>query len=205
MSKKRIPKQDRAFLYFRENSRGYLNIKFGPDKYSSDTKKFYEVLMVGVLQSITFLANVGKDQLTFEEHKENYETIRQAFQAVLFEAFPEVKKKIDEELAIEEEVIKVTEEGKFVPVEDEEAFQKAIEETKTSLKGKSSEVLKQKDLKLEIEKIKESLPVFEEILERIQRNKGFTQEQRKVLNNIMSNVYLSNVTTLERLEAIEDK
>lgn len=202
MSDKRIPKEDRAFLYFRENGKGYLNIKFGPEKYTKDTQKFYEVLMVGVLQAVTFLSNVGSE-LSPEQREDNYETLRIGFQAILFEAFPDIKRKIDEELAIEEVVIKATEEGKLIPVKDEETFQKAIEETKEKHKSQTSEVLKKENLEKQKEEIVEAIAVFKDIIERLQSGKGFTKEQRKTLANFVGNAYVSNLQALEDLENLE--
>lgn len=130
---KDIKKRDRAYLYFRENKRGYLNIKFGPEKYGHDTEKFYEILMLGLLQSLNFLSNLTVD-LALEDRERYYNIISNTVQSILFEAFPDVKDKIFADIEMENIVAEAVETGKTIPVEDEEAFKARIEETKTKLK-----------------------------------------------------------------------
>lgn len=202
MSEKRIPKKDRAYLYFRENGRGYLNIKFGPEQYTNDTQKFYEILMVGVLQAVTFLSNVGEN-LTFEERQENYETLRLAFQAILFEAFPDIKKMMDDETAIEELVDQAVESGEKILAEDEEEFQKQKSEAK-----KRYRQIIEEQYAMPLEEIKKeiigSIEIFENIIERLQGKKYIKENQRKILLNLISNAYIQNLQALEDLEKKEE-
>lgn len=130
----KIKKKDRAFLYFRENNKGGLNIKFGPEQYTTDTKKFSEILMIGNLKCLAFLSGLTKDE-DLEIRKAQYENIKISYQAIFDEVFPDVFEENKRILDLEETVIKRVEEGDSVSPE----FEKKIEEAKKVIKERGTQ------------------------------------------------------------------
>ena len=74
-SKGQLKKEDRAFLYFQENSKGLLSIKFGPDKYARDTAKFRDMLMLGLGYGLSFFSGLIKDKSILELPQERFMTM----------------------------------------------------------------------------------------------------------------------------------
>lgn len=184
MNKKRIPKKDRAFLYFRENGKGYLNIKFGPDKYSHDTEKFYEILITGLLQSVTFLSNISKE-LPIEKRKENYETLRLAFQAILFEAFPDIKKIIEDEMEIDQMVEEAVESGEKIEVPDEEIFKEQIKQAKEKYKKDAVNPSNIEKLEEDYLKLNETRKFLEDLILRLHSGNYVKVKDKKYLLGLL--------------------
>lgn len=109
-SKVQLKKEDRAYLYFQENSRGLLSIKFGPDKYARDTAKFRDMLMLGLGYGLSFFSELIKDR-TILEREEFYEKTSLTLSALLQQAFPDVFEYREKKLLDEEEAIRRVEEG----------------------------------------------------------------------------------------------
>ncbi len=125
---KKVKKEDRAFLYFRENSRGRLNIKFGPEKYTKDTEKLSHMLLTGAYYILTLMAQFAEGNEHIEEEMYNYYTL--AFSAIINEAFPKIFDKLRAEQLNEELAIQRVEEGHEI---SEETIEK-IEQTKEKIK-----------------------------------------------------------------------
>lgn len=109
-SKGQLKKEDRAFLYFQENSKGLLSIKFGPDKYARDTAKFRDMLMLGLGYGLSFFSGLIKDKSIFER-EEFYEKTSLTLSAILQQSFPDVFEFREQKLLDEEQAIKRVEEG----------------------------------------------------------------------------------------------
>jgi len=157
----KIKKEDRAFLYFRENGLGNLNIKFGPEKYAHNTEKFYEILMYGLFKGISFLSNLTKKH-PITQRREHYETISRSLTAVINESFPDVFEEIKKEIEMENETIKRVETGHQVSEEFQEKFDEAKEELKSRFVKKEAMTVSEtnqqlaKDLESQIELFKET-------------------------------------------------
>lgn len=157
---KKIKKEDRAFLYFRENGLGNLNIKFGPDKYVKNTEKFYEILMYGLFKGISFLSNLTKKH-PLSKRREHYETISKSLTAIINEAFPDVFQEIKNEIEMENETIKRVEAGHQVSEEFQEKFDEAKEELKKRFSDKKEITVSDNNKKL-AEDIQEQMELLKE-------------------------------------------
>lgn len=166
MDNKNIPKEDRAYLYFRENKQGKLNIKFGPEKYDQDTKKFTEILFTGMLYGAHMLSAFTKD-LGVEVRKEQYENLALTFNSILNDTFPDIFELKKQELLYEEMAIEAVESGDKVSEETKEK----IDELKASVqkriveKNLEQEIIKKENFEKELFKLEEELNKIEEELE----------------------------------------
>lgn len=201
---KDIKKRDRAYLYFRENKRGYLNIKFGPEKYGHDTEKFYEILMLGLLQSLNFLSNLTVD-LALEDRERYYNIISNTVQSILFEAFPDVKDKIFADIEMENIVAEAVETGKTIPVEDEEAFKAKIEETKEKLKEQFATPISLNDedkIKHAIEIAEANVKFIGEILARLDEGNYILNEHKRLIQVLLKDEVMRFEEDLYKLGAL---
>lgn len=127
-----IKKEDRAFLYYRQNKNGRLNMKFGPEKYTKDSEKFSQMLFTGTLYGVSFLSSLSREH-GIEFRNKQYEDIALIFNSILNDSFPDVFEKKKQELTMEEMAIEAVEKGEEVPKETlekiEELKEKIIERT----------------------------------------------------------------------------
>jgi hypothetical protein len=130
----KIKKDDRAYLYFRENGKGGLNIKFGPDKYGEDTSKFSEILIMGNLKCVSFLSGLTIEE-PLDTRMRQYENIKLTFSAIFDEAFPDVFQEKKRILGLEELAIERVESGDTVSPE----FEKRVEEAKEEIKKRTNQ------------------------------------------------------------------
>jgi hypothetical protein len=158
---KKIKKDDRAFLYFRENREGTINVKFGPKKYSKDTEKFYELMMKGFYNCLLFLSGV-MSELSIEEREGAYEKISLAFGSMLSDSFKDVFDKKKKEYELEELAIERVEKGEFNPSEE---FKEKISETKKEI-GKRKEKTQLLNVKKQQEEYRK---ILEDEMERVTR------------------------------------
>lgn len=206
MAKKKVRKEERAYLYFRENNKGSLNIKFGPDKYTKDTSKFYEILIMGILQSVTFLSNMMAD-FDLEKRKENYDIISNAFQAILFEAFPDIKEEIFKEIELEEVVAEAVEKGEKIEVENEEEFLAKVEETKENLREKMytpKPLIDVEELEKILIEINEAEVAFEKLLNKVQGNRNyFNKKEKEIFANLLERaLHVNDIRYMEIKEKL---
>ena len=165
MSEK-LKKEDRAFLYFRENSRGLVNVRFGPDKYGKDTGRMSQVLVSGTLSCFSMFSLLTKNE-PLDVRMAQHESIKMNYIAMLDTAFPDVfeeKKRITglEEMAIERAEANDTLSKEYLE-KVEEAKEKIKERTKNRNKGKS--VLEnQKEFLERVEDQMEQMEKVEEFL-----------------------------------------
>lgn len=178
-SKNQIPKEDRAFLHVRENAKGRLNIKFGPEKYSTNTEKFNQMLMTTLLYGLSFINTLTKD-LPITEREMHYDSVQMTLSSVLSGAFPEVFEYKRKQMLMEEEAIERVKKG--VPV-DEETLNK-INEVKESVMSriKEDEEKLQKSIMNKISKADEELKEIELALKtfnKVTSGKPITEENKK--------------------------
>lgn len=178
-SKNQIPKEDRAFLHVRENAKGRLNIKFGPEKYSTNTEKFNQMLMTTLLYGLSFINTLTKD-LPITEREMHYDSVQTTLSSVLAGAFPEVFEYKRKQMLMEEEAIENVKKG--VPV-DEETLNK-INEVKESVMSriKEDEEKLQKSIMKKISKADEELKEIELALKtftEVTSGKPITEENKK--------------------------
>lgn len=178
-SKNQIPKEDRAFLHVRENAKGRLNIKFGPEKYSTNTEKFNQMLMTTLLYGLSFINTLTKD-LPITEREKHYDSVQMTLSSVLSGAFPEVFEYKRKQMLMEEEAIERVKKG--VPV-DEETLNK-INEVKESVMSriKEDEEKLQKSIMNKISKADEELKEIELALKtfnKVTSGKPITEENKK--------------------------
>lgn len=154
----KIKKEDRAFLYFRENGLGNLNIKFGPEKYTKDTSKFYDIFMFGAFKVISFLSGLTKNE-DIMKRREHYNSISTSFSAVVNQAFPDVFEMLKQESIDEIETIKRVKEGHQVSPEFQEKFDKAKEELKARIPEKKILTVSETNIQL-IKDIENQIELF---------------------------------------------
>lgn len=142
-SKVQLRKEDRAYLYFQENSRGLLSIKFGPDKYARDTAKFRDMLMLGLGYGLSFFSDLIKDR-TILEREEFYEKTSLTLSALLQQAFPDVFEYRAKKLLDEEEAIRRVEEG-WKPSEE------TLEKIKEIKKANEERLKKNRNLTMSVD------------------------------------------------------
>lgn len=211
-SKNQIPKEDRAFLHVRENAKGRLNIKFGPEKYSTNTEKFNQMLMTTLLYGLSFINTLTKD-LPITEREMHYDSVQMTLSSVLSGAFPEVFEYKRKQMLMEEEAIERVQKG--VPVEEEtlnkinevkESVMSRIKEDKEKLQksimkkiSKADEELKEIELALKtFNKVTSGKPITEE-------NKKGNEFIREMLENKISflNEYITEQSKLLKPEKSE--
>lgn len=211
-SKNQIPKEDRAFLHVRENAKGRLNIKFGPEKYSTNTEKFNQMLMTTLLYGLSFINTLTKD-LPITEREKHYDSVQMTLSSVLSGAFPEVFEYKRKQMLMEEEAIERVKKG--VPV-DEETLNK-INEVKESVMSriKEDEEKLQKSIMNKISKADEELKEIELALKtfnKVTSGKPITEENKKgnefireMLDNKISflNEYITEQSELLKPEKSE--
>jgi hypothetical protein len=185
----KLKKDDRAFLYFRENAKGALNIKFGPEKFATDTQKFTEILLTGNLHCMTFLSNLTQQE-PMEFRMKQYDNMKVNYHAVLDQAFEDVfaeKKRIYE---LEELAIERVESGDKVSQEFEEKIQEAKEEIKKRGTQKTEEKTeaKQEEFKKEIE---DKIQLLEETKKSFLLKHEETYEDVEHADNDMATVILN--------------
>ena len=160
--------EDRAFLYFRENSKGGLNIKFGPEKFTEDTGKFNEILMVGNLKCILFLSSLTVKE-PLDTRMSQYENIKLAYHAILDEAFPDVfdeKKRI---MGLEEMAIERAEAGDEISPEFEEKIQEAKKEIKKRVDEQQAKTINGDYNKL-LEDMEDQIELFNSVAEKVMKD-----------------------------------
>ncbi|NCU41870.1 MAG: hypothetical protein EOM19_04075 [Candidatus Moranbacteria bacterium] len=192
MSEK-IKKEDRAFLYFRENAKGFLNVKFGPDQYATDTKKFVQILFAGNMSCITFLSNLTKEE-PMETRMRQYENLKLNYHAVLDGAFEDVfeeKKKM-----LEEEITAIRRAEAGDPISPE--FEEKIQEAKKEIKKRSTQKTQEKtDIKKE--EFKKNVENKIEHLEKTMKTfKEENEENHDILEekDFERNEYIQTITNL---------
>jgi hypothetical protein len=136
MQKEKKSKKELAYLYFRENNKGGLNIKFGPDIYSKDTEKFGEILLSGNLRCLDFLSILTKEE-PMEVRMAQYENIRLSYNSLFDTAFPDVFEEKKRIMGLEEEAIRKMESGE--PHDPE--FLKQVEAAKEKIKQRSTQII----------------------------------------------------------------
>lgn len=162
-----LKKEDRAFLYFMENSKGRLSIKFGPDKYTHNTKKFNDMLMLGLSYGLAFFSNLLKEK-PINEREEYYDKIILTLGAVAHEAFPDVFEYKAKKIVDEETAIKLVEEG-FTPSEEtEQKVLKLKEELREQIKNsrKLSLTVDEHNQKL-LKDLEDTFELYNQVLEYI--------------------------------------
>ncbi|NCB50128.1 MAG: hypothetical protein EOM53_05605 [Alphaproteobacteria bacterium] len=146
----KLKKDSQAFLYFRENSKGALNIKFGPEKFSTDTKKFTEILLTGNLHCMTFLSNLTKQEpLDFRTRQ--YENLKLNYHAILDQAFEDVYEEKKRIYQLEELAIERVEKGDTVSPEFEKKVSEAKEDIAKRSNQKTFENKKEEEEKFRVE------------------------------------------------------
>lgn len=192
---KKIKKEDRAFLYYRQNSNGRLNMKFGPEKYHKDTSKFSEMLFSGTLYGVSFLASLSSE-LGEEFREKQYEDIGAIFNSILNDSFPDIYEKKKKELLMEEEAIEAVEKGKDIP---EETLEK-IQATKQKVKERIAEKQSIKDYN------KKTIELMEDEKERIEKElkeiNAFLDERKDLSNGVVNAIIHSKATLEEGLERL---
>ena len=154
----KIKKEDQGFLYFRENSKGTMNVKFGPEKYATDTKKFSEILFMGNLNCMTFFSNLTIDE-PMDFRISQYENLKLNYHAVLDQAFNDVFKEKKRIYELEELAIEKVNAGETVSPE----FEEKIQEVKKEISNRSTQVVR--NSKDQLRKLTESLEKNMENLE----------------------------------------
>ena len=196
----KIKKENRAFLYFRENGNGGLNIKFGPEQFTTDTKKFNEILMIGNLKCISFLSGLtAKENL--EIRMAQYENIKLSFSAVFDQAFPDVfaeKKRI---MLNEEEAFRKAEADEPLS----ESFLKEIEETKKKMReenqAKPKLVVTENNEKI-LKDIEDQVELFGKVYESVMENynpKDVEEKDETGYKIILIGLVESKIDELKRL------
>ena len=167
----KIKKEDRAYLYFRENALGNLNIKFGPEKYTKDTEKFYEILMYGTFKGISFLSGLTKKE-PIMKRREHYNTISTSLSAVVNESFPDVFEMLKKEAEDEMTALKRVEEGHEVSPEFQKKFDEAKEKLKSRFSQKTTTTVSENNEKL-AKDIEGQIELFTEVRESMMKEWGF--------------------------------
>jgi hypothetical protein len=101
----KVPKEDRAYLYIRENSRGGINIKFGPDKYSVDTDKLMDITFYG-LYKVLALVTSFIPQEDIKARKDFYDSYARLFSSILNSILPDIAEIKEKEISYQEQAIK---------------------------------------------------------------------------------------------------
>lgn len=187
----KIKKEDRGFLYFRENEKGGLNIKFGPDKYGHDTEKFSQILMIGVLKCIAFLSGLTSKE-PLDIRMAQYENIKVSFSAIFDEAFPDVFEEKKRLLGLENLAIERAEAGDPLPQEYLDKIEKAKEQIKQRSTQRTPEKIEadqenfKKDVEDKIQTLQETKEHFQELhpeFEDDENEKNFIAKQ--VINKLI--------------------
>lgn len=184
-------KLKKVYLKFLTDRKGGVQIKFGPEKHAGELEEFFKILMIGNSQSILFLSSIVKDQ---EERESLFHRIGNTYNAILLDAFPDIKDKILEEDAIIAEVDKATEEGiNLLTQEEEEEFQKKKEAYQQQLAREFQEMVPvnektEKEYKEQIE-LKlgityEELIRVRELVQKTTDNKHLNSKDRETLSKL---------------------
>jgi hypothetical protein len=198
----KLKKDDRAFLYFRENAKGALNIKFGPEKFSTDTQKFTEVLLTGNLHCMTFLSNLTKQE-PMEFRMRQYDNMKLNYHAVLDQAFDDVfaeKKRIYE---LEELAIERVENGDAISPEFEEKIQEAkatikersTQKTPEKIEGQSERFKKEVEDRIQI--LEETKARFEELHPELEP--GEEDEENFIMKQVINGLIEDEIEKLTNL------
>lgn len=190
-----IKKEDRAYLYFRENKLGNLNIKFGPEKYTKDTSKFYDILMYGMFKGISFLSGLTKKE-PIMKRREHYNSISTSLSAVVNEAFPDVYEMLKKEAEDEILAIQRAESGHVRSPEFEEKFEEAKEQLKERFAQKTTMTVSENNKKIANDII-EQIELFREVQDVMNKEWTITngdeadlfQPKRVVFNLIESKIF----------------
>jgi len=201
MSEK-LKKDDRAFLYFRENAKGALNIKFGPEKYATDTKKFTEILLTGNLHCMTFLSNLTKEE-PMEFRMRQYDNMKVNYHAILDQAFDDVfaeKKRIYE---LEELAIERAESGDPISPEFEEKIKEAKAKIKERGTQKTPEKIEAQNDKFKRE-VEDKIQTLEETKKRFgelhpEFESGEESEKDHIMKQVINNLIDDEIEKLKTL------
>lgn len=198
----KLKKDDRAFLYFRENAKGALNIKFGPEKFATDTQKFTEILLTGNLHCMTFLSNLTREE-PMEFRMRQYDNMKVNYHAVLDQAFDDVfaeKKRIYE---LEELAIERVESGDPISPEFEEKIQEAKNEIKKRGTQKTPEEIQtkseqfKKEVEDRIQTLEETKNHFGELHPELEP--GEEVEENFIMKQVINNLIDDEIEKLKKL------